>query len=197
MPARADTRFSILLPPGWERIPVDDELDNRFDAILAGIIAEAPADRRVSLRTMLEGAIGEALATARERRAVDLILSFGVIEGLPIPASLAVFELDVPPGTGGVQEQLLAFARGGGVAIELDGLPAIRKILDAPGTATSAPHRTISYVTHLPWSGAWLLFSGSIITTDEPGYSDVLLALEGLLDAMMTTVRFPNDEGAA
>lgn len=190
-----EPRFSILLPPGWVRAPVDDATDLKFGQLLEHVLAEAPVERRVALRTMLEKSIREMLASARSQNAVDLIMSLGAIQGLPVPASIMVSLLDLPSDvTGTPQEQLLKFANRSATAIELDGLVGVRRVKDNPGGPESAPHRTVSYIVHLPWSSEWLLFSASILTTDEPGYSEILVALESLVDAMMSTVRFTRSE---
>jgi hypothetical protein len=187
-----DPRFSILLPPGWVRIPVDDHTDAEFRELVESIVAEAPAERRSNLQVMLQTSVRDMLASARAQHTLDLIISLAAVDGLPIPASLTVSLLQLPEGSSGTpQEQLLKFARGNARAIELDGLVGMRRVLDDPGNQDNPPHRTVSYVCHLPWSDEWLLFAASIITTDEPGYSDVLAALEDLMDAMLSTVRFP------
>ncbi|MBM6700607.1 hypothetical protein H7U32_10030, partial [Bifidobacterium pullorum subsp. saeculare] len=115
---------------------------------------------------MLEKSIREMLASARSQNAVDLIMSLGAIQGLPVPASIMVSLLDLPSDvTGTPQEQLLKFANRSATAIELDGLVGVRRVKDNPGGPESAPHRTVSYIVHLPWSSEWLLFSASILTT--------------------------------
>ncbi len=83
-----DPRFSILLPPGWVRIPVDGGTDATFRELLDGIVAAAPAERQPSLRAMLERSISEMLAAARAEHAIDLIISLAPVLGLPLPVSL-------------------------------------------------------------------------------------------------------------
>lgn len=193
-----ESRFSILLPPGWVRVPVNESADAKFEDLINGVVAAAPAERKRELRAMLEAAVRQMLVTARAQRATDFIISLSAMQGLPIPASISASLLELPDaGTLTSQEQLLRFATGSARAVELDGLVAMRRVRDDRGNAETPPHRTISYVCHLPWSDEWLLLTASIITTDEPGYSDVLEALEALMDAMISTVRFPKARASA
>jgi hypothetical protein len=89
---------------------------------------------------------------------------------------------------------LVGLAGAGSRAVEIDGLAAIRRSTDVPPTEDSPAYRSVSYVCHVPWMDQWLLFGASILTSNEAGYDEVLEALEGLIDAMISTVRFRRDE---
>lgn len=193
-----ESLFTLLLPPGWVRIPVDSETEGWFDDVIGGIVSAAPAARRSDLRVMLEASVRDSLASAKSQGALDLVLSFAEVEGLPLPVSIVVSILDVPTEYGGsVQEQLLTMANPSARAIEIDGLIGLRRFKDRPQDAGAPARRTVSYIVHLPWRGDWLVFTASILTTDEPGYADVQVALEALIDAMISTVRFPRRVGSA
>jgi len=189
--------YSILLPPGWVRLAVDGTTSHTFQTLINSVVERAPVERHASLRAMLERTVRGALDAATSRDALDLILSFASVEGLPIPVSIATFP--VPPPAQDARtplETLIGLAQSGSRAIEIDGLAAIRRSIDVPAADDSPAHRSVNFVCHVPWLDQWLLFSASILTSDEPGYEVVLTALEGLVDAMISTVRFRREEGA-
>lgn len=191
MSATADLPYSILLPPGWARIIVDDDTEAGLSKVVDGIVAEAPPERRGPLGDMLRRTAHDALEQAKARGALELILSFASVQGLPIPVSIVVFPVPEPEETGrSADEFLLSLARPGSRAVEIDGVAAIRRPHDSSMEEGAVPYRAINYIVRHPYSGRWLMFTASILTSSEDGYEDVLEALEALIDAMLSTVRF-------
>ncbi|RZS59474.1 hypothetical protein EV141_0700 [Microcella putealis] len=190
--------YTILLPPGWVRMRVDESIQERFDALIDDVARRAPKDRQTPLRSLLGRTAQHAIDTARDRGALDVIVSLASVDDLPIPVSIATFSVPPPASDGrSPLEMLVGLANAGSRAIEIDGLAAIRRSVDVPATDDAPAYRTVSYVCHVPWLEEWLLFGASILTSDEPGFDEVLNALESLIDAMMSTVRFRREEGDA
>jgi len=188
--------YTMLLPPGWTRVAVDDATDGVFSSLIEDVVGRAPSARRGALRDMLTTAVRSALASARSRRAIDLVLSFAEVEGLPLPASIITFPLEPPEDGRSAEETLVALARPGSRAVEIDGLPALRRVIDMPGDAGTPAHRAVHYIVHVPWQTRWLLFTASILSSEDPGYGEVREALEALVDAMIATVRFAKSQEA-
>lgn len=183
--------FTMLLPPGWMRLPVNEATDAVFAELIDGVVERAPADRRAALGAMLRTASRQSLASAREQGAIDLILSFATVDGLPIPASIATFRV-VPPASAGstTAEILVSFATKGASAVEIDGTPAIRRVSEVAAGDDSPPHRGVHHIVHHRYRDEWLLISASIIASDDPDYLEVMDAIEALVDAMVSTIRF-------
>ena len=183
--------FTMLLPPGWVRIPMDNRTDAVFAAMIDSVVEQAPAERRAALGAILRTASRESLTSAREHGAIDLILSFATVDGLPIPASIATFRIDPPESAGNTTEEILvSFATRGASAVEIDGVPAIRRVTQAAGSDESPPHRGIHHIVHHRHRNEWLLISASIIANADPDALEVVDAIEFLVDAMVSTIRF-------
>jgi len=190
--------FTILLPPAWVRIPVDQRTDHVFTDLIAGVVAQAPPERRARLSTMLTSAANRSIAGARAAGAIDLILSFATVDGLPIPASIACFRITPPEALGSTPEAtLLSFASPGSRAVEIDGTPAIRRVSDSGQTDDVPAHRAIHYVVRHPDTHEWLLITASILVIDDADFAEVLDAIEILIDAMASTIRFRKDAQSA
>ncbi len=181
--------FTIVLPPGWIRLAVDDTTDESFTKLIAQLASAAPPERRIRLRRLMQSTADAALASARERGATDLIVSFATVDGLPIPVSIVVLPLPEPPTGRSPDEHLVALARPGSRVIEVDSVAAIRRTQDAPGESEALPHRSVNYILRHPHTRRWMLFSASILMTDDEDYAEVLDALEILVDAIMSTVQ--------
>lgn len=189
--------YTMLLPPGWVRLRMDGAVDDTFAAMVEDVVRRAPAERRVALRAMLTSSVRDSLALARSRHAIDLVLSFAEFDGLPLPASIATFPLDPPQDGRSPEETLVGLARPGSRAVGIDGLPAVRRVVDTGGDADTPAHRAVHYIVHVPWQKRWLLFTASILSSDDPGFEQVMESVEALMDAMMSTVRFAHGaEGA-
>ncbi len=120
--------FTVLLPPGWVRIPLDGGEGARMAAIVAAKVADVPRPRREQVRQRLIGVLRDTLRSARDAGGVDVLISLGEIRGVPIAASGVVTYLErggkVP--LDGLQAEL---ARGGGVVTwtEIAGSRAVRR----------------------------------------------------------------------
>ena len=190
-------RYSILLPPGWVRIPLDDTTDAAFAELIDGAVARAPIERRAQLRGLIQSSTDAALAAARAQHAADFILSLATIDGLPIPASIATFKITPDASLGSSPEQILvSFASPGSRAVEIDGVAAIRRVKESPATEDAPAHRGVHFVLQHPGTREWMLISASLLMSEGVDLTEVLDALEFLIDSMVSTIRFEREDAA-
>ncbi|WP_166865932.1 hypothetical protein [Salinibacterium sp. ZJ70] len=189
--------YRILLPPGWVRMRGDDQAQEALVRVIDERVETLAPEQRPRVRALMRRSAEDAIGAARERGALELILSFATVQGIPIPASIVLLPLPVPEDDRRpADEILLSLGRGGAHVIEIDGIPAMRRVVDTPATGPDPAHRAIHYMLRHPHSGRWLAFSASILTSDDEGYGQVLEALETLVGAMMSTIRFSNGGSA-
>jgi hypothetical protein len=191
--------FSLLLPPGWARIPLDDKVPLRIKQLVDSRLSHAPAQHREALRTGLTRELSETLSSARSQGGLDVLLSLDPVAGMPVPASALVTHLQ-GDGTGdGLTGLLDALTSGDdGVAVqELDvaevaGAPAVRRLGtrdeqvapagDLPGGVLHVTQ--LEYYVPIPGSDGILVlaFSTPIEQLGPP--------LVGLFDVMATSLRW-------
>ena len=90
----------MLLPPGWQRVPVGDGAGPVIRSILDDAFAEVPRDTAAAFRGQLEKALLAQVEQARRESGIDLYLPVGGLRGRPIAASFIVSHLPPPDGPG-------------------------------------------------------------------------------------------------
>ncbi len=101
LPTGAPPRsYSVLLPPGWQRVPVDDGARQVLRSILDEAFADVPRDTAAPFRGELEKALLAQVDSARRENGIDLYLPVGGLRGRPIAASFVVSHLPPPDGPG-------------------------------------------------------------------------------------------------
>jgi len=198
--------YSLVLPPGWVQVPLDQgagaALDRLLDRAFADIPAEIPPDTAATLRRRLEGQLRSILASARDNGGTELYLPTERMGGVLIPASFVVAEVDPQVGAadaGGdlvsvVLARLIA-ADDAARALEVDGAPALRTEFWAAGEpdrqmGVRAASRRVDYLVAVPGHpGRWLAVSCTVLEpADDP--DDLAGLLVELFDAVMTTFRW-------
>ncbi|MBU4464918.1 MAG: hypothetical protein KKH75_03620, partial [Actinobacteria bacterium] len=107
----AATPYTILCPPGWRRVAPSDVADG---AAAQSALAAMKSAGRADLVLQVRGMLSRYRAAVRESNAFDAYLA-PLIDGVPIPASMIVAPLVLPPGVS--WEQALArLSRGADVA---------------------------------------------------------------------------------
>jgi hypothetical protein len=91
---RTPRDFTVLLPPGWVRLPLDGTETAQAAAIAAGRTAQLPQPEREQVRQGLLQLIRTALREARAVGGIDVLLSLAERQGIPLPASCLVSYLD-------------------------------------------------------------------------------------------------------
>jgi len=120
--------FTILLPPGWVRIPLDGSETARVTALAAAKAASAPAPVRDRVRRRLIRVLRDTLRQAKAAGGVDVLVSLAESRGLPVAASCLVTYQDrgqQVPLDGLLAE--LAGAGGDVTVTEIAGAPAVRR----------------------------------------------------------------------
>lgn len=208
---RAATGYSLVLPPGWAQIPLDDRaagaVARLVDRAFADLPSDVPPDTAASLRRRLELHLRSTLTSARTNGATELYLPTERMGGVLVPASFVVAEVD--PGTGpgapgpgddghdlvtGVLARLIAAAEDAR-ATEVDGAPALRTESRAAGAperqlGIQAATRRVDYLLAVPdHPGRWLAVSCTILEAADDD-EDLAGLLVELFDAVMTTFRW-------
>lgn len=191
--------FEMLLPPDWVRIAADERGDAALAVLVERAVASAPTGRGAEVRTLVSGAFASSLRAAREQGATDVVLSLAQVAGAPVPASIVVTRRPVVGGdTLSPTERVLAIAaREQGTVVELGGRAAVRRVRTYAAEGDTPARRAISFLCQLPGGAEWIMFTATMLWGDDPELEEPLSALEFLIDAVMTTVRFVPVEGAA
>jgi hypothetical protein len=198
-PGVAVRDFTLLLPPGWARIPLDDKVPVRIKRLVAERLAAAPAEHREALRTGLTRELNAVLTTAARNGGLDVFLSLDPVAGRPVPASALVTHLEGHDGVDGLDALVGTLVAGSrnvhlrelGV-VEVAGSPAVRRLStreelvepagDLPGGRLHVTQ--VDYFVPLPGQPGLLVlaFSSPIAQLAPP--------LVKLFDVMATSLRW-------
>lgn len=192
--------YTLVLPPGWERIPARQGSDDAIKAILDAKFRELPPglprDKLAPYRAEVEGKLRRAAAEARKNGAIDLYLPVQLRGGLPVPASFVVSEGSIPVADVTEPEQIVNYLvteGGDGAAVTVDGVAGARSEHAAgpdPDDGIEYGSRRVDYTVPVPGqAGRWLLFAFSTLGAGDPD-DQVARMLVQLFDAMMSTFRW-------
>lgn len=127
--------FTVLLPPGWVRIPVDGRAPLRVKQLVSERLGAAPAEHREALRTGLTRELTAALETAGRVGGLDVFLSVDPVAGQPVPASGLVTHAEGPDDGDALDSILGTLVAGSDGAtvreltvVEVAGGPAVRRL---------------------------------------------------------------------
>ena len=204
---RAATGYSLVLPPGWLQIPLDQRaaaaIRTLLDRAFTDVPPDVPPDTAASLRRRLEGHLTATVAAARRSGGTELYVPTERMGGVLVPASFVV--ADIVPGTDGgpiddddlvgrVMARLVA-ADDSARVIEVDDAPAVRtESRSAPDPDRSlgvrAASRRVGYVLAVPGErGRWLAVTATVLEAEDDR-DDLAGLLVELFDAVMTTFRW-------
>ena len=192
--------YTLVLPPGWERIPARQGTDEAIRAILDAKFRELPPDlprdQLAPYRAEIEGRLRRAAAQARKNGAIDLYLPVQLRDGLPVPASFVVSEGSIPTAGIDEPEQIVSYLVTEGAdsaAVTVDGVTGARSEQTAgpdPDQGVEYGSRRVDYAVPVPGdAGRWLLFVFSTLGAGDPD-DQVARMLVQLFDAMMSTFRW-------
>lgn len=198
----ASAGYTLVIPPGWVRIPLRQGTNAALRKILDKSFRHLPRDKVAPYRMEIERRLKEQIAVARRGAGIDLYFAADAADSGPVPASFAVSEAryhlpaDAPAGTvldpAEVLAVLAAGAEGARV-VEVDGAPGIRTervVRPAPSAEFRYATRRTEYTIAVPGDpGRWL-----IVAFSTPGSASAEGALAKLLtdlfDAIMATFRW-------
>lgn len=122
--------WSLLLPPGWWHIPLDERRGQSLKALLDRQLASLPRDRVAALRRELEAELTRLVERAVANGAVQMYLNVDLMRGLPVAASCLVTVVPVDFGAAMPATELAALMGdqpGDEVGVlEVAGAPAAR-----------------------------------------------------------------------
>jgi hypothetical protein len=192
--------YSLVLPPGWRRVPLVHGSDEAVERLVADAFAGRAPDEHTALRRQLRTLLRAQVADARRRGGVDLYLPAGGHRGLPVAASFVVAV--VPSGAGpSPAEDLLAalLVQQEADLVTLPAGPAARWERAHPAGARrerlpeddlpDVGHRQVDYALPVPGSGDTVVVTFATPGAGDPG-DDLAGLLVELFDALMTTFRW-------
>jgi len=203
---RRSAGYSIVLPPGWRRIPVrwgsKRAIREAVDEAFSVLPKDAPPDRVGPYRKELERYLTELVRDARTKGGIDLYLPVLPVYGAPMPASFVVADISEalrPAGEVPDPAQAIAmFAAGDDHAhpVTVDGAMGLR--IEKTGKASLEKGEEfvtyqVDYVLSVPgtrdrWLAVYFATLGGGRTDDQ-----VAALLTSLFDAMMTTFRWEQE----
>jgi hypothetical protein len=193
MPAPA-AGYSLVLPPGWRRIPLGAGTDRAIRGVVREALAsappDAPADKVGRGRLELERRLTEMARRARGQGGVDLYLPAGPVYQAPVAASFLVSERSAGLADPASVAASIAAADHTWQPVTLDGADGLRverTASPASGESAEVASRHVDYVLPVPGRpGRWLVIAFSTLGGGDPG-DDIARLLTELFDAIMST----------
>lgn len=202
---RVVTGYTLVLPPGWCRIPLRPGTSAAIREILDEKFRHLPQDTVAPYRAEIERRLKQQIAQARSHGGVDLYFPVETSELGQLPASFVVSEICLdPPGEAGSADPSLVVASlaagdlddPGARLVDIDGASGVRAdelTRGDPGAEFSPASRRVRYMLPVPGApGRWLL-----VMFATPGAADPGGRLAGLLvdlfDAIMGTFRWTQE----
>ncbi|MFI8927923.1 hypothetical protein ACIG3E_09645 [Streptomyces sp. NPDC053474] len=200
--ARSAYGYTLVMPPGWTRIPLKEGTQEVVKGIVDGaaerLSRDLPKEKVAEARLELYRRLNSAVKGAQRRHGVDLYLPVEPMHGHLIAASFIVAKPHTPPRDGADPNEVLAeFLRTtvNSEPVQVAGSAAVRSVRTLtpnPASGAEAPSKHVDYIVHLPSHGAeaeWIVVSFSTIGNGavDSDFTDILVEL---FDAVMTTFRW-------
>ncbi|KAF3466833.1 hypothetical protein [Streptomyces sp. Tu 3180] len=194
--------FNLVLPPGWGKIDLHEEVVN--DSVLAlvdrsidQLPKDLPRDDVSKVRMELFKQLKKAARKASRANGMMLYLPVERVRGSVVPASFIVSEPISATGAGFHSDQVIGGVtaeRGQSETVTIDGSPGTRIEHIVPPPERSEiefPSRRVEYILPLPGSPLprWLAVTFSTVGDGKPD-SEYSSALVDLFDAIMMTFRW-------
>lgn len=201
------TGYSLVLPTGWRRIPIQHGTRAAIRAIVDEVMRrypkDQPRDKMTPYRIELERRLSNLARRARSSGGVDLYLPIEYVHGVTITASFVVSQVNLPvPELESADPvavdsaQLVAYLtsdEGNASPVSVAGVNAARtESVAAPDPAEQVPFgsRRVDYVIPLPGHPTrWMLAAFSTIGDGDPEGKFAKLLVE-LFDAILLTFRW-------
>jgi hypothetical protein len=186
--------YTIVIPPGWLRIPVRSGTDKAVRAAAREAASawpgDAPPDRVGPHRVELERRLREVAREARRSGGIDLCLPIVPVDGTPLAASFVVSEVFTHSSAYAVITQVTDDEAQPVTIDGTEGLRAERVRGPLPARGIDTGSRQVDYLLPVPGdTGRWLVIAFSTLGAGDPDDQTAFL-LTGLFDAMMTTFRW-------
>src|ERR1039457_1535078 len=146
-PVRAATGYSVVLPPGWRKIPLRTGTEKAIRAVVREAFTrlprDAPPDKVGPHRLQLERTLTRMVRDARGKGGIDLYLPAGPVYGAPLAASFIVSELSLGPADPASIAAMLEAEDDAMKAVTMDGADGLR----AERTAAPAPEHDVDFAS--------------------------------------------------
>jgi hypothetical protein len=171
--------FTVLLPPGWIRLPLDARAKATAAAIATAKVAGLTEPQRSQVREQVLKILRLAMRDARQAGGIDIMISLAEREGIPLAATCLVCYVDQDPASSIDQFAAELVSEGGEVSTpEIAGHPSVRRRhLDDIVTR-------VDY--HLPIPGGTGMLTFAFSTPMEPLADSLVL----LFDAIAESIRW-------
>jgi hypothetical protein len=189
--------YSIVLPPGWQRIPLrsgtDKAIRSAVRTAFADLPRDAPLDQVGPHRLRLERQLARATQHAREQGGIDMYLPVGPVYQAPVAASFVVSELSLGPADPADVAAMLMAGDDAWQPVTADGADGVRierTAGPAPRAGIEFGSRRVDYIMPVPGRpDRWLATAFSTFGAGDPG-DRVAELLTELFDAIMSTFRW-------
>jgi hypothetical protein len=198
--------YSIVLPPGWRRIPVrwgsKKAIREAVDEAFSVLPKDAPRDKVGPYRKELERHLTDLVRDARTKGGIDLYLPVLPVYGAPMPASFVVADISEALRPAGEvpdpAQAIVMFAADNDHAhpVTVDGAVGLR--IERTGKASLEKNEEfgahqVDYVLSVPGTrDRWLAVYFATLGGGNPD-DQVAALLTSLFDAMMTTFRWEQE----
>lgn len=197
------TGYSIVLPPGWQRIPLRQGTQAAIRDITkkasARLSRHIPSEQAISYRLCIEQGLAEATRKGLRAGGIDLYLPTELIHGVAVPASFIVSCGTHPAPTPVDHTQVIGRLMGStekSAPVIVDGITGLRTegaVMAAPDQEADAATLRVDYILPLPGHiGWWLIVTFSTLSDGNPE-SEFAKLLAQLFDAIMLTFRWTSD----
>lgn len=188
--------YTLVLPPGWSRIPLRRGTERAITEILDRSFAGLPRDKVVALRRELHLRLQDLAGRARESSGLDLYLPTEQMHGVTATASFVVAEMSLfsaePVDPTLLVARLVADSQQT-IAVEVAGTSGTRTEHVAAADVERGVEyasRRVDYVLPVPAEkDRWVVVSFSTLGAGDPTDELAQLLVE-LFDAIMTTFRW-------
>ena len=198
--------YSIVLPPGWRRIPVrwgsKKAIREAVDEAFSVLPKDAPRDKVGPYRKEIERHLTDLVRDARNKGGIDLYLPVLPVYGAPMPASFVVADISEALRPAGEvpdpAQTIVMFAADNDHArpVTVDGAMGLR--IEKTGKASLEKNEEfgahqVDYVLSVPGTrDRWLAVYFATLGGGNPD-DQVAALLTSLFDAMMTTFRWEQE----
>jgi hypothetical protein len=194
---KAATGYSVVLPPGWRKIPLRGGTSKAVRAIVKEIFAEVapdtPQDRVTAYRAYLETQLSDMVREARSNGGIDLYLPVKPVYRAPLAASFVVSEVSL--GEADPVDIVAAMVAEDDAArpVVVDGAAGTftdRVLAPIPERGVEVSSRSVEYVLPVPGSAdRWMVIAFSTLGGGSPD-DEITRLLCGLFRAIMANFRW-------
>jgi hypothetical protein len=186
--------YSLVLPPGWRRIPLRAGTQKAIRAAvkeaLATVPRDAPQDRIGPQRLELERRLQAVTQQARSKGGIDIYLPVGPVYAAPVAASFLVSELSLKAAAPPAVVAWIASEDDTWQPVPVDGADGLRverAVAADPADDSQPGSRRVDYVVPVPGRpGSWLVAAFSTLGGGSP-HDELAQLLTDLFDAIMIT----------